>query len=264
MDQTTSYLLAALPSVAGYAWLARRVGARGGAVSTKHFGGPELFITLVLGSLFISAAFAGFRSPSHPNPPTPRGIEMDSLLKLVIVGGMATFLVLRGISVVEVLGLRRQPLLRAVAYALALFLLAFPMVEAAGYFMAGHLPKNVSEEQDLVSLFRAGVAHHDYHAILPIVLAAVVIAPLVEEFLFRGYFYPVLKRYFGASGSAVLTSVLFALTHANVASLLALALLALCFTLAYEMTGSLLVPIGMHAIFNGANLALLFYFTPSS
>jgi hypothetical protein len=264
LDQTTSYLVAALPSVAGYAWLARRVGARGGAVSTKHFGGPELFITMVLGSLFISIAFAGFRAPPHANAFSARALEMDSVLKLVIVAGMATFLALRGISVVEVLGLRRQPLLRAAAYALGLSLLAFPMVEAAGYILAGHLPKDVSEEQELVSLFRAGVAHHDYHAIIPIILAAVVIAPLVEEFLFRGYFYPVLKRYFGASGSAVLTSVLFALTHANVASLLALALLALCFTVAYEMTGSLLVPMGMHSLFNAANLALLYYLAPSS
>jgi hypothetical protein len=248
--------------VAGYAWLLRHLSARGGAVSTKHFGGPELVVTIVLGTFLIASAFASFVSPPQAQKLSSKDIELSSLLELAIVGGMAMFLALRGISLVEVLGLRRQPLWRAAAYALGLMLLAFPLVAAAMMLVAKHLPKDVSEEQAIVSLFREGVAHHQYQAILQITFTAAVLAPLVEEFLFRGYFYPVLKRYFGASGSAVLTAVLFALLHANVASLAGLLLLALCFTVAYELTGSLLVPIGMHALFNSANLAILFFFAP--
>ena len=33
---------------------------------------------------------------------------------------------------------------------------------------------------------------------------------------------------------------------------------ALCLTLAYERTGSLLVPIGMHALFNFTSLSLIY------
>ena len=55
----------------------------------------------------------------------------------------------------------------------------------------------------------------------------------------------------------MLTAVLFALLHANVFSFAGLLLLALFFTIAYEYTGSLLVPIGMHATFNFINLAML-------
>ena len=36
------------------------------------------------------------------------------------------------------------------------------------------------------------------------------------------------------------------------------ALLALCFVVAYEATGSLLVPMTMHALFNGAQLLFLY------
>jgi membrane protease YdiL (CAAX protease family) len=47
-------------------------------------------------------------------------------------------------------------------------------------------------------------------AILTIFVAAVVVAPLVEEFLFRGYFYGVLKRYVGGLPSGLFTAALFA------------------------------------------------------
>ena len=58
--------------------------------------------------------------------------------------------------------------------------------------------------------------------------------------------------------AALLTSALFALVHVNLASLPALFYLALCLTLAYEWTGSLLVPITMHALFNTVSLVGLY------
>jgi membrane protease YdiL (CAAX protease family) len=44
----------------------------------------------------------------------------------------------------------------------------------------------------------------------------------------------------------------------NVPSLPGLFVLALCLTLAYEASGSLLVPIGMHALFNLSQLVALY------
>ena len=41
-------------------------------------------------------------------------------------------------------------------------------------------------------------------------------------------------------------------------SLPALFVLALCLTIAYEWTGSLFVPIAMHAMFNSMNLLLMY------
>ncbi|MGV3532038.1 MAG: CPBP family intramembrane glutamic endopeptidase, partial [Chthoniobacteraceae bacterium] len=89
-------------------------------------------------------------------------------------------------------------------------------------------------------------------------ITAVIVAPLCEEFIFRGYLYPVWKRYIGAAGAGILASILFALMHANLASLPGLFALALCFTLAFEATGSLAVPILMHALFNGLSLTMLY------
>jgi membrane protease YdiL (CAAX protease family) len=81
-------------------------------------------------------------------------------------------------------------------------------------------------------------------------LLGCVVAPVAEETIFRGYIYGVLKRYTGGLTAGVISAGMFAAMHLSVSSLPALFVLALCFTLAYEATGSLLVNILMHALFN--------------
>ena len=52
-------------------------------------------------------------------------------------------------------------------------------------------------------------------------------------------------------------SVLFGAVHGNLLTLPSLVLLAFALTLAYEWSGSLLLPIFMHAVFNASNLLLM-------
>jgi membrane protease YdiL (CAAX protease family) len=54
-------------------------------------------------------------------------------------------------------------------------------------------------------------------------------------------------------------SAAFAVTHLHVPSLGPLFALAVGLGLSYELTGSLLVPITMHALFNATNVAVLLY-----
>jgi membrane protease YdiL (CAAX protease family) len=86
---------------------------------------------------------------------------------------------------------------------------------------------------------------------------AVVLAPVAEEFIFRGMLFPWLRRlglpwlaWFGVSG-------LFALIHHNEVTFLPLLVLALALTWLYHKTGNLLAPITAHACFNAVNLILL-------
>jgi uncharacterized protein len=51
-------------------------------------------------------------------------------------------------------------------------------------------------------------------AVLIYMFAAVFVAPLAEETLFRGYLYPVVARSFGVGGAVVLIGMLFGLLHA--------------------------------------------------
>lgn len=92
-----------------------------------------------------------------------------------------------------------------------------------------------------------------------LILSAVVVAPLVEEVIFRGYLYAVIKRFSDRFLAAVTTSLLFALIHGNIPGLLPLFGLAIVLCIAYEMTGSLWVPISIHALFNSVNTAMMLF-----
>lgn len=86
---------------------------------------------------------------------------------------------------------------------------------------------------------------------------AVAVAPVAEEALFRGLLLPVLVRRMGAAAGLALVALGFAALHADLGTFVALAVFSVALSLAYARTGTLLVPILMHALFNGANLALL-------
>jgi membrane protease YdiL (CAAX protease family) len=88
--------------------------------------------------------------------------------------------------------------------------------------------------------------------------AAVLAAPLCEEIVFRGYFYPVLKRFAGAWPAAIASSLVFACAHGNLTAALPLFLFGALLVLLYEKTGSLWAPIAVHFCFNGATVVVQF------
>ena len=88
---------------------------------------------------------------------------------------------------------------------------------------------------------------------------AIVVAPLFEELFFRGFAYPVLKQRLGVAAALMTVSVVFALIHCHLPSMAPLFALSFGLGVAYEVTGSLLAPITMHALFNAANVAMLLY-----
>lgn len=95
-------------------------------------------------------------------------------------------------------------------------------------------------------------------------LAAVVLAPLAEEILYRG----ALQQALHGLGmprilSLVSASAVFAVAHlgslvsgSEAGALTMLLILGLVFGWAYERTGSLWAPFTAHALFNAANLAI--------
>jgi membrane protease YdiL (CAAX protease family) len=96
------------------------------------------------------------------------------------------------------------------------------------------------------------------------VAMAVLVAPLAEETLFRGYLYPMFARWFGVVPSIVITGVLFGLMHGpqlgGAKSLIAvMSLVGIIFTVARARTGSVFASYLMHLGYNsliGASLIL--------
>lgn len=92
---------------------------------------------------------------------------------------------------------------------------------------------------------------------------AVVLAPLMEEALFRGVIYPTLKQRGYPRLAFWGNSALFAMIHFNLAALLPLFFLALVWTWLYERTGNLLASITGHMLFNAVNFVLLVWGVPA-
>jgi membrane protease YdiL (CAAX protease family) len=86
---------------------------------------------------------------------------------------------------------------------------------------------------------------------------AVVLAPVAEEFIFRGMLYPFVKRLGYPRLACIGVSLAFALVHDDAATFVPLFVLALALTWLYELTDNLFAPIAVHALFNAANLLLL-------
>ncbi|MDD3181029.1 MAG: CPBP family intramembrane metalloprotease [Opitutaceae bacterium] len=103
------------------------------------------------------------------------------------------------------------------------------------------------ERQDIIDIF----AHTGSPFIVTgIVLLATVIAPLNEELLFRAGIYRFLRDRISRPVALLLSSIIFASLHANLASFLPLTLLGLTLALAYENSGSLASPVILHSLFN--------------
>ena len=255
-------LLAALSLItfAVFGRLLRRLQQEGGKVRADIFGFPELLMSLVLAQIFVGLVVKGAWRAVH-GPPPKIGIELvlpNALFFVILTLGLIGFLVWRGIKVWQVLGLDRVSLPRAALLGVGLVLAAFPGVLLGSFFMQLWLHTS-AQKQELVILFEEVARAADRAGVTQILIAGAIIAPVCEEFLFRGLFYPTFKRYLGPIASALFTSALFAAFHLNLAALPGLFLLALCFVIAYEATGSLLVPMTMHALFNGGQLVFLYF-----
>jgi uncharacterized protein len=93
--------------------------------------------------------------------------------------------------------------------------------------------------------------------LVTMVVLTVVVAPVVEELLFRGCLYRFLKAKLSMAVALGLSGLLFALLHYNLLSLVPLFILGVVLAYAYERTGSIKVPILIHAIFNANTIILI-------
>jgi membrane protease YdiL (CAAX protease family) len=230
----------------------------GGRVEAGHFGLPDVLTggVLVLYMLGGIAAVLFTEGGAH-EPVSLERLLPQQMFVVAMVAGLSGFLIYRRMNPARLFGLGRLSVGATLGLAVIFLLAALPIVGVTNQLTVLML-RDLADEQELVGLFRELVRAGDPTAIGKAFVAAAVVAPVCEEFIFRGYFYGIGKRYFGSLASAMATSLLFAAIHLNLASLPGLFVLALCLTAAYERTGSLLVPMGVHALYNTASLVAIY------
>lgn len=90
-----------------------------------------------------------------------------------------------------------------------------------------------------------------------IAFIAIFIGPIFEELIFRGILFPYLLKYAGIPVAVFAVSAIFAGIHGHIPSFMPIFVLGCGLSLAYLKSGSIVVPITMHILFNTLNLVLL-------
>jgi len=115
--------------------------------------------------------------------------------------------------------------------------------------------------QELITVFALG---GDFMAIAILAASAVLLAPIVEELIFRGCLYRFLKSQTTLLPAQILSGTLFALMHPYLVSFVPLVVVGVLLARIYESSGNILTAIIYHALFNGFSLLILFLMSSSN
>ncbi len=237
-----------------YVALVRQISVRTPAVAdppAKTFGIPEAIGAALLMSLLLVGLING--GASNTTELNTQDLINNFILTAVVVLVLGAFLAFRGFNLDALAGLSKVSIVRVAAIGAILLLMAYPLV-----FLAETIVQRIfgeaSTRQDVVELFSGS---RTIQQRTMIILLAVGVAPIAEELVFRFFLYGVIRRYFGVVVGLLVNAILFAAVHHHLPSFAPLFVLGSCFTLAYEWSGSILVPMTMHSLFNSVTLVLL-------
>jgi membrane protease YdiL (CAAX protease family) len=85
---------------------------------------------------------------------------------------------------------------------------------------------------------------------------ALLAAPLAEETFFRGFLFPGLRNRLGTLRAALASSLLFAVLHFNIGSIIPFTAIGMLLAWAYVVSGSLWMAIGAHFAFNAISFII--------
>ena len=235
-------------------------------VSEKPWRADALI--LLLAGLLVSMSLGSLLSQMLPRL-IPEGVKADEGFLRLLIGTLSIqgaalvlihhFLRQHGLRWRDVLMSREQRVLRVVGMGLGVGVLAVPLTLLILNFVSLQLVRMFQvapEKQTVVTVIENTVepAKRIWFA-----LAAVLLAPAVEETIFRGIMYPYLKQRIGPPMAVSITSMIFAAIHMNLVIFIPLVFLGFVLTWLYEQTDSLLTPMMTHAVFNATNFFMLVY-----
>jgi len=152
------------------------------------------------------------------------------------------------------LGLRAPQPLRLIALGVATYGVFMALIFLAAVALRGLLGETIplaATTEDLISRTRS------IGEIITYFVLVCIIAPIVEEIIFRGYVYAGIRRLVGAPQAMLLGGLLFWAVHLNPDALLLITLIGITLSYVYERTRSLLPGMVAHGLHNAVVLAAL-------
>jgi hypothetical protein len=202
------------------------------------------FAGALLGALVIGliGAIAG---ADFDNPPPAVNITATIVQDICLIAAAVVVAGLAGKPRPGQFGLRPTRPGRALAY-MALAFVAFYIFTVVWVAIVGGHPNDEKLPEEL------GV-NDSTVALLAVAFLVSVVAPMAEEFFFRGFFYGAMRNWRGVAPAAIITGLVFGGIHAGsseVEFLLPLAFFGFALCLLRERTGSLYPCIGLHCANN--------------
>ncbi|MEP7014503.1 MAG: type II CAAX endopeptidase family protein [Verrucomicrobiota bacterium] len=236
-----------------YVALSRQISARvtTDAEPGRMLGLPEALVAGFLVFIFLLGVLGA--TSGQPAAVDTRVLLETLLVTLAIVLFIVALLTFRGFDLNALAGFSKISFLRAISTGIILLIAAYPLI-AVSEMISQNIIGGGSSKQSIVELF--GSSDTIGQRVM-IIVFAVAIAPVLEEFLFRFFLYSVLRRYFGRFFGVAFNSLLFAAVHTHLPSFAPLFVFGICLTVAFEWSGSILVSMTMHSLFNALSLTAL-------
>jgi membrane protease YdiL (CAAX protease family) len=204
--------------------------------------GPVAFLAAQIAGLIVGGVvFAAFGTDDIDEP-APL-IVATVFLDILLVGSALLFASWTKRPTARDFGFRRTRFWPAFGWSALTF---FSFILLAGIYSA------LVEVEEQTTIDDLG-ADESQTALVVSAVLVIVVAPLVEEFFFRGFFYRALRSKLPALVAAAVVGVVFGLVHitSGVDAIPVLVVLGIALCLLYEVTGSLYPVIALHA-FNNA------------
>lgn len=252
MSVTLQILLGLVSGVFYFGVLQWAFFPRTGRQTVEIFQPFDVIFGLLLSGLFAWLAFGLFTTEEKP-------FTVDAIWASLVMQGLCGaavlgYIMMRRVSVKIFIGVTLKSWWKYLLIGIVLLLGISPFI-----MVLANLHSDPGGEQEAVKFFRGSAS---LQSRLLLAFMAVIVAPLVEEMVFRGLLYRIFRGYFGKIPAMFFTSVLFAAIHGNLPMFLPLTLLACALAAGVEATGSLMVSIAMHATFNALSIGLMLLETP--
>jgi len=113
------------------------------------------------------------------------------------------------------------------------------------------------DPQPVTEFFVDTITSGSWSTSILIIIFGVVIAPVVEELLFRALLFRWLEKRFNTSVGVVLSAIMFGAIHGSLLAFLPIALLGALLAVLLHRTGNLWTCIGLHVTFNAGQFFLM-------
>lgn len=156
-----------------------------------------------------------------------------------------------GLSVVNASGNIKQGIKR--------YLITLPLIILAG-FIINLISSYYGQAPEMQDVVRWVLEEKSLFILVSLIFFGIVIAPIMEEIMFRGFLQPALKNSFGGRYAIVVSASLFAAVHMDIFAFFQIFILGMLLGYLFEKTQTLVASIVVHILHNSLTLVFLLYF----